>query len=84
MPTFYQPPFHELEAEQYLDEQIAYMLPKWIEEATSGRDSDGGYFPAVDVSSPTVPLGERSDAEILPKGGRLPEFLAAGNEAWGG
>jgi hypothetical protein len=44
-----QPPFHELSAEQYLDEQIAYILPRWIEEAISGRERDGSYFPAVDV-----------------------------------
>lgn len=43
------------------------MLPKWIEEATSGRDSDGGYFPAVDVSSPTAQQSERlgTDAFFL-------------------
>ncbi|KAJ9120621.1 hypothetical protein QFC22_002550 [Naganishia vaughanmartiniae] len=46
-----QPPFHELSAEQYLDEQIAYILPRWIEEAISGRERDGSYFPAVDVDA---------------------------------
>lgn len=53
----FQPPFHEPKAEQYLDEQVAYILPKWIDEAISGRDGDGGYFPAVDVRMVTESRG---------------------------
>lgn len=53
-----QPPFHDLRAEQYLDEQVAYMLPRWIEEAVTGRDNEGGYFPAVEVGPPIGMRGQ--------------------------
>lgn len=55
------------------------MLPRWIEEAVSGRDNEGGYFPAVEV-------GHRVDFErvkltVSLAGGRLPQLVVAGIEA---